>query len=72
MSVHCLYEIGDEIEYQTFTGSLRRVIVTNKERDIKNGKPGFDGYLTTDPTYHVWGYETQIVTIVNWKEHRTA
>ena len=33
------YEVGDIIVYQTFSGDYRRVKVTSKESNIKNGGP---------------------------------
>ena len=32
------YQVGDTIEYTTFDGSVRRVLVQSKEDDIKNGR----------------------------------
>ena len=51
------YEIGDTIEYQPFGGSTRIVTVRYKDRDIKNGRPGFDAD-------DVWGYDYQIVRVI--------
>ena len=38
------YKVGDIIKQRTFLGTHRYVKVTAKHDDIKNGKPGFDGY----------------------------
>lgn len=61
---------GDEIIYETFTGSLRFVTVTEVLADVKNGRPGFDA-IFTDPAERrssfsggaVWGYLDQIISI---------
>lgn len=56
------YRVGDTIEYRHFGGGLRVVTVTHKERDIKNGFPGFDGDTPDGDTW--WGYDHQIVRVV--------
>lgn len=56
-----MYKVGDTIQYRTFGGGLRTVVVTDKMDDVKNGRPGFDGYLVGDPQAMVWGYDDQIV-----------
>jgi len=59
------YDVGDIIEYNTFGGGSRRVAVTNREPDVKNGRPGFDGIMSTpEGTVSVWGYDDQIVRVV--------
>ena len=58
------YEVGDTIQYQPFGGDLRTVVVTNREDDIKNGRPGFDGHLVGAPGARCWGYDSQIVRVV--------
>jgi hypothetical protein len=61
------YEVGDVIAYQTFGQEIgaRIVVVTAKEADIKNGRPGFDAVLidgTGSMSFMpVWGYDDQIV-----------
>jgi len=40
-----MYRIGSIIEYQTFTGAARIVLVEEKDDDIKNGRAGFGGIL---------------------------
>ena len=61
------YQIGDVITYQPFGGGTRRVRVTHKEPDIKNGRPGFDGQLIGDVPDGlgdgVWGYDDQILMV---------
>ena len=60
------YEVGDILEYRTFTGAVRKIVVTHKYDDVKNGRPGFDGTLV-DPNLSswsdVWGYDSQIVRV---------
>lgn len=68
------YEVGDRVRYSPFAGDARTVIVTGKEADIKNGEPGFDGYVVqfgdqVDYSRMVWGYDRQI-TGVNKLNHR--
>jgi len=60
------YQVGDIIEYTTFDGSVRRVLVDNKEVDIKNGAAGFTGNLVDVPKDHygVWGYDYQILRVL--------
>jgi hypothetical protein len=73
------YNVGDIVHYQTF-GCIetRRVMVTSKDDDIKNGRPGFDGFvIRPGETYDiqwdldedslqrrlVWGYDDQIIAV---------
>jgi len=62
------YEVGSVIEYRAFGGELRRVRVTEKEANIKNGRAGFDGELLNgappSEEWSVWGYDDQIVRVV--------
>jgi hypothetical protein len=57
------YKVGDVIEYQTFTGNRRRVLVEYRDPDIKNGRPGFDGVSLSEDGMGVWGYDSQIVRV---------
>lgn len=54
------YEVGDIIEYSPYGGGLRRVKVTAKVEDIKNGEDGFEGVLV-DGELEVWGMNSQIL-----------
>jgi hypothetical protein len=56
------YNVGDVVEYRTFSGEVRRARVVNREADIKNGLPWFDGQ--TYGIGQVWGYDSQIVKVV--------
>ena len=60
------YQVGDIIEYTTFDGSVRRVLVDNKEVDIRNGCAGLTGNLVDAPTDHygVWGYDYPILRVL--------
>lgn len=63
------YEVGDVVEYRPFGGGLRAVRVCDKDSDIKNGRPGFDGYLLDEEGDEfkeatVWGYDEQIVRVL--------
>lgn len=57
------YKVGDTIEYVTFGGGVRRVTVTQREADVKNGYPGFDGIMADGMT--VWGYDDQIERVIS-------
>jgi len=59
------YEVGDVIDYSPFDGGSRRVVVTAREADIKNGRPGFDGNEVGGSTHEGWwGYDDQILRVV--------
>lgn len=57
--------IGSRLEYRTFAGYVRRLLVTETSTDIKNGRPGFGGRVVQGPErgMDVWGYDYQIVTL---------
>jgi hypothetical protein len=52
------YKVGDTVTYITFSGVRRSVVVKNKEEDIKNGYPGFEG--SDKDGNDCWGYDDQI------------
>lgn len=68
------YEVGD-IVLQNCGGTDpndptkprgRWVRVTAKHRNIKNGRPGFDGDTIPEPdrsSYAVWGYDWEIIEV---------
>ncbi len=58
------YRKGSIIEYKTFDGSLRKVLVTERVPEIKNGKNGFDGLVLGMDDHSVWGYDHQITRII--------
>ena len=59
------YEIGDVVRYETFTGELRTVVVTDKSDDIKTGRKGFDGHIHRAEFDKVWGYDSQIIRVLS-------
>jgi len=61
------YEIGDIIEYRNFGGEILKVLVDEKEEDIKNGESGFSGDIINckdDDEKGVWGYDSQIIEVI--------
>jgi len=58
------YRKGSIIEYRTFDGSLRKVLVKERVPEIKNGKDGFDGLVLGTDNYTVWGYDHQIIRVI--------
>jgi hypothetical protein len=56
------YTEGSIIAYYAFGNEYREVLVETKEDDVKNGQPGFDG--TTTDGLNVWGYDSQIITVI--------
>jgi hypothetical protein len=65
------YGEGSIIVYQAFGGARRRVLVEEREDDVKNGRPGFSGVLITENGKNpsesddgVWGYDDQIIQVV--------
>lgn len=61
-SPHGPITVGTILHYIPFAGSVVRVQVTRVERNIKNGRPGFDGIVTSDGSL-VWGYTDQITHV---------
>jgi len=69
------YNVGDIILQQSWSFGQRYIRITNKDNDIKNGSSGFDGVLcdkrgnevNKDDKYGntVWGYDTQILKVVD-------
>ena len=58
------YSEGSIIDYRLVTGEVRRVLITEKLDDVKNGRSGFDGVLVDDVGFEVWGYDDQIIRVV--------
>ena len=56
------YNVGDTVRYETFTGELRTVKVTEKNDDVKNNRSGFCGN-DIHTTTSVWGYDDQIIRV---------
>lgn len=61
------YEVGDVVEYENYAMQRRHVCVDERESDIKNGQPGFGGFVTGGPDdgLECWGYDHQIVRVVS-------
>lgn len=62
------YQVGDIVTYLALGGGTRRVRVDEKDEQIKNGEPGFDGTVlgSTAPGEYpltVWGYDRQIISV---------
>lgn len=59
------YKVGDIISYTTFSNVSRRVRVTAKYDDVKDGRPGFDGVslILGGDAMDVWGYDDQITRV---------
>ena len=60
------YRKGSIIEYKTFDGSFRKVLITEKLDNVKNGRSGFDGLIVGDGQgeFSVWGYDYQITRVL--------
>ena len=63
------YKVGDTVRYETFTGELRTVKVTEKLDDIKNGRAGFCG-SDNHGNLNVWGYNSQILRVYCQEQKR--
>lgn len=60
------YTIGSIVKYRAFCGTIRETVVIESHTEIKEGCPGFDGYLKNDPGMTVWGYNQQIIEVVKF------
>lgn len=60
------YQVGSIIEYQNFGGKTVRVRVIDRDPDVKDGRPGFDGEVTGGPDkgVTVWGYDEQVTRVI--------
>lgn len=60
------YKVGDTIEYTTFGGDVRRVTVTAKHRNVKNGRAGFDAAMNNSDGggVSVWGYDSDVLRVI--------
>lgn len=66
-AINTLYHIGDVIEYRVFSDLLRVVRVTARHRNIKNGRPGFDGVEIVNGqtgSFDCWGYDYQVTRVI--------
>lgn len=60
------YKVGSILIYTCFGGGKRRVRVTEKDSNIKNGRPGFGGVVLNDggeAGMGCWGYDDQIDSV---------
>lgn len=59
------YDVGDIVTYTPFGPGTRCVLITGKDADIKNGKPGFVGDVIDDNGNPIsfWGYDHQIIHV---------
>ena len=67
------YKVGDTVRYETFTGELRTIKVTEKHDEIKNGRAGFCGVEAQPhikPHLNVWGYNSQILRVYCQEQKR--
>lgn len=61
------YKVGSVIEYRAFGGDIRRVLVEEKDADIKNGQAGFCGTQQGGACHTgCWGYDDQITRVVRY------
>jgi hypothetical protein len=60
------YKVGDTIEYTTYGGDVRRVTVTAKHRNVKNGRAGFDAAMNNSDGggVSVWGYDADVLRVI--------
>ena len=68
------FNVGDIVEYSIFGDgtNLRLALVTSIRKNIKNGKPGFDGYEPTpsdskiNDQFGYWGYSEDVTRV--WRK----
>lgn len=58
------YSIGDTIQYRPNGGGVRTVVVEEKDEDIKRGQPGFAGRCIEGDVGSCWGYDDQVIRVV--------
>jgi hypothetical protein len=58
------YRVGDRIEHWPFgVAEAKRIVrVTGRMKNVKNGRPGFDG--VTDSGLTVWGYDSEVKQVL--------
>jgi len=64
------YKVGDTVRYETFTGELRTVKVTEKLDEVKNGRARFAGVDANGKGMNVWGYNSQILRVFCQEQKR--
>lgn len=55
------YKVGSKVSFVDFLGGIATGIITHKDADIKNGRPGFDMIFEDGETR--WGYDYQIIFV---------
>ena len=67
------YEVGDIVEVKMGAG-VRKIYVTAKHSEVKNGEPSLSGILVNDndePGDDVWAYDHQVVAVTAvYSKHR--
>jgi len=63
------YKVGDTVRYETFTGELRTVKVTEKDEEAINSVSGFSG-TDVHTLQQVWGYNDQILRVYCQEQKR--
>lgn len=63
------YKVGDTVRYETFTGELRTVKVTEKDKEAVKGISGFSG-TDIHTKRSVWGYNSQILRVFCQEQKR--
>jgi len=69
ITVDKTYKVGDTVRYETFTGELRTVKVTEKDDEIKNSRAGFSG-TDVHTLQSVWGLNDQILRVYCQEQKR--
>jgi len=66
------YKIGDRILQHCFgePKTARRVRVTDKHKNVKNGRSGFDG--VADGGMEVWGYDEEVMEVISHMKKEEA
>jgi hypothetical protein len=62
------YAPGDLITYRNHLDQSVRCIVLERHANIKNGQPGFDAITDESREEQVWGYDSQITSVIHRSE----
>ena len=54
------YKVGDTVSFESFLGGIATGVITLKDDDIKNARPGFDIKIEGEM---MWGYDYQIKAV---------
>jgi hypothetical protein len=55
------YKVGDTVSFEPNGGGIETGVITLKDDDIKNGRPGFD--IKKIDGEMMWGYDYQIKAV---------